>query len=377
MLSNRSSVGFVSVITMPRTRVTPFTNVQYLKIVVWYDITGNLRETQRRFQRRYPNTNPPSLGRILRICQNLLDFGSFHAPVHARGSGRPPVHPRRMYRLIKRYFRSNPQSSTRQAARRFNVSQYYVWKLLNASGMYPYHFQRVHDIVLADYRPRVEFCNWLLLNIHQNILWTDEATFTRIGLFNIHNEHWWSARGHNPHVTRRDAFQVRFSVNVWAGIINDRVIGPYFIEGRLNGRRYLEILSTVVQDFLEDVPVSYLAGMYFQQDGAPAHYFSEVRAYLDREYGAHWIGRGGPIPWPPRSPDLTPLDFYLWGEIKRLVYERESQTLEQLKDKIVSAFTIVKSQTLVLRKIKDNLRRRAQLCLENGGEHFEQLLKYM
>lgn len=345
-------------------------------MIGWYNTTGNLRETQRRFLLRYPNSSPPSLRRILRVYQNLLDFASFHVPAHARGSGRSPVYPRRLYRLIKRFFYENPQASTRQAARRFNVSQYYVWKLLNASGMYPYHFQRVQDIVLADYRPRRDFCNWLLQNLHQNILWTDEATFTRIGLFNVHNEHWWSARGRNPHVTRRDAFQVRFSVNVWAGIINDRVIGPYFIDGRLTGSRYLQILSSVVTELLDDVPLSYLANMYFQQDGAPAHYFSEVREYLDREYGDQWIGRGGPITWPARSPDLTPLDFYLWGDVKRLVYERESETQEQLKDKIVNAFTVVKSQTLVLRKLKDNLRRRAQLCLQNGGGHFEQLLKY-
>ena len=35
---------------------------------------------------------------------------------------------------------------------------------------------------------------------------------------------------------------------------------------------------------------------------------------------AEWIGRGGPIPWPPKSPDLNPLDFCVWGYAKGLVY---------------------------------------------------------
>jgi hypothetical protein len=26
-----------------------------------------------------------------------------------------------------------------------------------------------------------------------------------------------------------------------------------------------------------------------------------------------WISRGGPITWPPRSPDLTQLIFFLWS----------------------------------------------------------------
>ncbi|KAJ8705740.1 hypothetical protein PYW08_012786 [Mythimna loreyi] len=64
-----------------------------------------------------------------------------------------------MYRKIHRFFQENPQASTRQAARRFNVSQYFIWKLLNTSGMYPYHFQRVQDIALADYRPQRNFVN--------------------------------------------------------------------------------------------------------------------------------------------------------------------------------------------------------------------------
>ena len=38
--------------------------------------------------------------------------------------------------------------------------------------------------------------------------------------------------------------------------------------------------------------------------------------------------------FPPRSPDLTPLDFYLWGTLKNTVYATEPQTLEELREKI-------------------------------------------
>jgi hypothetical protein len=48
----------------------------------------------------------------------------------------------------------------------------------------------------------------------------------------------------------------------------------------------------------------------FQHDGAPVHYTRTTQAQqvLDRRYPDSWIGRGGPINWPARSPDLTPLD---------------------------------------------------------------------
>ena len=50
--------------------------------------------------------------------------------------------------------------------------------------------------------------------------------------------------------------------------------------------------------------------IYFQQDGAPPHYHRDVRAYLDAVFPDTWIGRRGPIEYPARSPDLTPMDFF-------------------------------------------------------------------
>jgi hypothetical protein len=40
-----------------------------------------------------------------------------------------------------------------------------------------------------------------------------------------------------------------------------------------------------------------------------------------------WIGRRGAVEYPPRSPDLTPLDFYLWGTLKDMAYRRKPATL--------------------------------------------------
>ncbi|GBM96102.1 hypothetical protein AVEN_29504-1 [Araneus ventricosus] len=51
----------------------------------------------------------------------------------------------------------------------------------------------------------------------------------------------------------------------------------------------------------------------FQQDGAPPHYGNIVREFLDTTFPQRWISRGAVMAWPPRSPDITPLDFYLWG----------------------------------------------------------------
>ena len=60
--------------------------------------------------------------------------------------------------------------------------------------------------------------------------------------------------------------------------------------------------------------------MYFPHDGAPPHYTWHVREYLNESFPNCWLGHGGPVAWPPRSPQLKPLDYYLWGHMKTLVY---------------------------------------------------------
>ena len=47
--------------------------------------------------------------------------------------------------------------------------------------------------------------------------------------------------------------------------------------------------------------------------------------------------RGGPTPWPPRSPDLTPIDFFYWGYIQDIVYSILVADLEDLHQKIIAA----------------------------------------
>lgn len=361
-----------------------YSNAEYLAMVQLYAVAGyNLEEARRLYSqpahlnslrlRGIENPQIPTTPTILAATQRLLDHGQFRAPTHAQGRGRLN-NSQDIEDDIFNYFELDPRRSTRMAAREFNVSQSFVWKTLNTNGLHPYHFRRAHALYSNDGPPRIALCQWLINNASANILWTDESLFTRVGLYNAHNEHYWALI--NPHLIREDHHQVRFSVNVWAGIINDHLIGPVFIEGHLTGNSYLHMLRTVISGLLEEVPLAYIRGMYYQHDGCPAHYASAVRVYLNNQFGDRWIGRGGPIAWPARSPDLTPLDFYLWSEIKRLVYTRERESREDLRSAIVDAFDKVKSDRDTLRKLKDNLRKRAQLCIERNGQHFEQLLRY-
>ena len=77
------------------------------------------------------------------------------------------------------------------------------------------------------------------------------------------------------------------------------------------------------------------------QDGAPPHFSCFVNDILNERLPDDWIGRGGLIPWPPQSPDLSPLVFFLWGYIKNIVYAEKIRNIQQLQERITSAIETV------------------------------------
>ena len=106
--------------------------------------------------------------------------------------------------------------------------------------------------------------------MHRYILVTDEAQFNSDGVDNTHNSHVWADE--NPHATVESNFQLCFSVNVWCAVLDDQLIGPFILKGRLTGEAYLPFLQEEWSRILEDVPLNKRGSIYFQHDRAPPHY---------------------------------------------------------------------------------------------------------
>ncbi|CAG4992906.1 unnamed protein product [Colias eurytheme] len=158
------------------------------------------------------------------------------------------------------------------------------------------------------------------------------------------------------------------------GLLNDQLIGPIILPDNLNGERFLEFLQN---DFLEVVPLvfrqrHYRRPFYFQMDGAPAHFSRNVRAHVDARF-VPWVGRGGTIAWPPRSPDLTPLDFFLWGTMKQKVYQQVPNTREEVLQKIMAEAEEIRNQSDIVMRATQLVGLRVMARLQNNGGHFEQL----
>jgi len=160
---------------------------------------------------------------------------------------------------------------------------------------------------------------------------------------------------------------------VWCGVLGNRLIGP-FVFDNLTGNTYEAFLRHELPGLLEDIPLMIKSQMYFQHDGAPPHYIRRVMEFLNESFPNRWLGRGGPIPWLSRSPDLTPLGCYLWGHMKTLVYETKVDSRAALRDRIFAAADHIRNHPHSISSATESLLIRVETCIATGGGHFEQVL---
>lgn len=356
-----------------------FTAEEYFDMIMCYgEARGSAHRALRLYREKFPNRRHPANGDVIVRAAYRIRNNLSVVPINHRESAVPMD-----TELILQRFREDPGTSTRVVGRQLGLSHTTVHKVLKKNKRFPYRVKPVQALSPADYDRRVEFCN-LLLDLQNNdpnfikkIIWSDESLFTRNGLWNRRTVHFWARKGHNPRFIRETSFQNRWTINVWAGIIGDKIIGPVFINGTLNRQRYMTLLRGPLANFLDTVPLADLNQIWFQHDGAPPHIAEEVRNELETMFGNRWIGRHGPILWPPRSPDLTILDFFFWGWVKNLVYRKVSNTETEMRVNIISAFNHIRhrinSDPNLMNRVHNNIIKRLRLCVNQNGRQIEHL----
>lgn len=112
--------------------------------------------------------------------------------------------------------------------------------------------------------------------------------------------------------------------------------------------------------------------VWFQQDGATPHTAVKVLDWLKETFDNKFISFKSDRVWPPHSPDLNPLDFFLWGHLKDNVYNPKPETLDQLKSAIRRE--IRKITPVMCANVIDNFRRRLDVVQAQNGRHIEHLM---
>lgn len=191
--------------------------------------------------------------------------------------------------------------------------------------MHPYRVHVLQELKDSDFQAaRVDFANWFLNKSDEDgfedrVLWTDEAHFYLDGSLCNRNCVIWSTE--NPHAVATTSLHPQ-RVTVWCGFSTRFILPPMFLEEgeTVTAERYLTILR---DHMLPNIPRR--QKVIFMQDGAAPHVAKSVKQFLLNHFGADIISRDFPNAWPPRSPDLNPCDFFLWGSPEEPCFPSQSQ----------------------------------------------------
>ena len=111
---------------------------------------------------------------------------------------------------------------------------------------------------------------------------------------------------------------------------------------------------------------------HFQQDGTTAQTANESMAIVGNVLPGHLISCFGDMLCPPRSPDLSKCDFFLWGYLKSCVYTHKPRTLNDLKKAIRQEIRPIDRQ--LLDRVTDDFKRKVENCIQEDGRHLTDII---
>ena len=311
-------------------------------------------------------TPPPTRLTIYRIRDKFNDTGSV---LDAPRSGRPATTCTDENKdLVAASVIEYPCTSTRRRSLELGINRRSLQMMLKDLNYKPYIPRLVHGLIEDDGDRRLQFCEIFVNqceatpNLLDKIVWSDEAQFKLSGCVNRHNCTYWSSSD-NPHWTVEHQLN-QPGITAWAGVSSGGIVGPFFFQETVTGPNDLDTLRTDAVPALKHR--NDFDELYFQQDGAPAHVARNVRNYLDEVFSNKWIGRRGSIEWPAHSPDLTPMDFAVWGIIKQSVYQRNPRNIVDLTQFIRDAFADLNRKTQLCQNICLSVYSRCKECIEAG-----------
>ncbi|GFV63882.1 transposable element Tc3 transposase [Trichonephila clavipes] len=130
--------------------------------------------------------------------------------------------------------------------------------------------------------------------------------------------------------------------------------------------------QNLVAELLSAMAAPNAEELRFQQDGATCHTARATIDLLKDTFGDRLISRFGPVNRPPRSCDLTPLDYFLWGYVKSLVYVDKPQTLDHLEDNIRRVIADIRQQ--MLEKVIENWTSRLDYIRASCGSPIPEII---
>lgn len=233
------------------------------------------------------------------------------------------------------------------------LSRWTVRRDLRRLGFKSVVRKRVPTVYDGDYERRLKFVTWARRRQPRNIVFSDEKIFT-CNDYTARQQWVLHANDADPRESQRfcDRLMLWGAIGhnffVWKVLANEKTKAgddDCRRHGVLNAESYKRKVLPLVMKHLRDNKLT------FQQDGAKAHTAKTVLAYLRREVKLL-------EPWPPRSPDLNPIET-LWALLAREVAAKFPQTHDELRAAVEEVCTDFRDNRMsVINKLVDSFRAR-------------------
>ena len=280
----------------------------------------------------------------------------------------------------KQIIEGNRQINTKLLFQQLDICSKSAHTILKKKlSMHPYKMQICLKLHEGDFERRVAFCEWFLQkyadnsNFNQTLIMSDEAHFELLMDVSISKTSVFGQKENPKETTEISLHSERVTVRF--GIHEHRIISSYLFEDgngqtvTVNGQRY----NDMINDFLiPKVNEMNVIDPYFQQDGATCHIIRLNMEILRQTFPGILISRFGDVEWPARSPDHSPLDYFLWGYLKGKVYSNEPTNITQLKAAIEEEIQSIGQEMLTRAMV--NLRHRAEISVRSAGQHLKHII---
>jgi len=351
-------------------------NAEIVKL--FYEENKSPSLVRQRLMEIHPYIKAPSRKKIYRIVKKFECYGAVNDRRH-ENQGRPRSgRTEENITKVREIIEETPRKSVRGVLKDISndTSMSSVYRILKFDlKLHPYKISVMQSLKDTDIGSRLAFARWMLTkeDVIDSVWFSDEAHFNLCGHVNKQNMRFWGSN--KPDVYDERPLHSE-KVTVWAAFSSKGVIGPFFYEeagetATVTSDRYLRLLRTKFLPALTrrgETPET----CWFQQDGAAPHTANVVLNWLTETFGENLISLKTDTKWPPHSPDLSPLDFFLWGYLKDKVYSPKPTTVFEMKHAIRREMKKISADTC--HNVINSFRRRLQLVVQKRGGHLEHIL---
>lgn len=270
---------------------------------------------------------------VYRTIRRLRDTGSLNDRPRS-GRKRSVCTPDRIKR-VREKIRRNPARSARKLAKEENIDRESMRRIIKVElGLRPYRKRKMHGLTAKQKLTRIQRCK-MLLKRHgkkkvEKIIFSDEKLFVMQQSHNPKNDVVYSLciQDIPEHLRAVQRFQNTSAVMVWGAVSHKGKLPLIFIDRgvKINTEYYKTfVLESTLKPEAEKLFPN--GDWTFQQDSAPAH-GSNITQQWCRDNCPNFIAKNL---WPPSSPDLNPLDYFVWGTLQEKVNATQHPNLDSMK----------------------------------------------